>query len=205
MAFSVSIQEPVRQAGPALWCDPRLHARRSVGTESTATAAATLRADQRAAVIARDRRRDREAEPQPVAHFLRREERLEQTRQDIGGNAGAVVAHDESTDSHRATSISIEMRGASHVGDRVERIAEQVDQHLFEPQIVAMRDQFGMIVGEISAACACRCPHRAKRIRPRRPACASATSRRTLRNARARSVRAHCAAARVRRTVSTDW
>ena len=95
-------------------------------------------AGERTTEVADDTGRNGQPKAQADAGFLGRKERLEQARQCFGAQAGAVIPHVQAH--HRALGRAADIHGwAGMLGHGVERIADQIDDDLFQPVGVAQR------------------------------------------------------------------
>src|ERR1035437_2022493 len=102
-----------------------------------------LTGPQAAAELAHDVRRDHQAQPQTGAGRFAGDERFKQSRQDIGPNAGTGVADpDQTVIQGRADCAGLHSQASQrrcHHG--VNGVAQQIDQHLFQPCLFGQRRQ----------------------------------------------------------------
>ena len=79
---------------------------------------------------------DRQSKSQALSDRLGRNERIEDPPNELRRNAGPIVRNANATNS-LATRASISDRRLFHLGCSVERVADEIDQHLLELHRVA--------------------------------------------------------------------
>src|SRR6188472_433450 len=86
---------------------------------------------------------DRKAETQPLADGLRCNERIEDLLDQLGRDARSVVGNDDTHAFGRPGRRYFECR-ALHIGYRIERVTDQIHQHLFELHRVARNPEIAI-------------------------------------------------------------
>src|SRR5882757_10112049 len=143
-ACRIEASSSTNRTGPRSGMDRLLHCRlqdqaRKLDDEFGAAAGAVLRMHA-AAEILHDAVGDGEPEPKALADRLGSHERIENALDHLGRNARTVVGDADADRVLRGTHLDVD-RGLFDIGHGIERVGDEVDQHLFELHGVSRHPQ----------------------------------------------------------------